>query len=53
MGHAGASGRYECIVDHLLVQGISVAERMNSFLGDQMQLILPATEILVPEFPPW
>ena len=52
MGRAGATGRYQCIVHHLLVQGISVAEIMNSFPRDQMQLLFPAMEILVPEFPP-
>jgi D-alanyl-D-alanine carboxypeptidase len=51
-GHAGTTGGYQCFVYHLPVQGITIAGMMNSIPGDQMQLILPALEVLVPEFSP-
>jgi D-alanyl-D-alanine carboxypeptidase len=52
VGHAGTTGGYQCFVYHLPVQGITIAGMMNSIPSDQMQLIFPALEILVPEFSP-
>jgi D-alanyl-D-alanine carboxypeptidase len=52
VGHAGTTGGYQCFVYYLPVQGITIAGMMNSIPSDQMRLIFPALEILVPGFSP-
>jgi D-alanyl-D-alanine carboxypeptidase len=52
LGHAGTTGGYQCFVYHLPVQSITIAGMMNCIPSDQMQLILPALEFLIPGFSP-
>ena len=52
LGHAGTTGGYQCFVYNLPVQGITLSGMMNKIPSDQMQLLVPALEILVPAFSP-
>jgi D-alanyl-D-alanine carboxypeptidase len=52
LGHAGTTGVYQCFAYNLPVQGITIAGMMNKIPSDQMRLVFPALEILVPEFSP-
>jgi CubicO group peptidase (beta-lactamase class C family) len=52
LGHAGTTGGYPCFVYSLPVQGITIAGMMNNIPSDQMEIVFPTLEILVPEFPP-
>jgi D-alanyl-D-alanine carboxypeptidase len=52
LGHAGTTGGYQCFVYNLPAQGITISGMMNNMESDQMQLIFPAIELLVPEFSP-
>ena len=52
LGHAGTTGGYQCFVYNLPAQAITISGMMNSIPSDQMQLIYPALEILVPAFSP-
>jgi D-alanyl-D-alanine carboxypeptidase len=50
IGHAGTTGGYQCFVYKLPNHEISISGMMNNMASDQMQLIGPALEILVPGF---
>jgi CubicO group peptidase (beta-lactamase class C family) len=52
LGHAGTTGGYQCFVFSLPAQGIIISGMMNRIPSDQMRLIFPALEILVPGFSP-
>ncbi len=52
LGHAGTTGGYQCFVHNMPAQGITISGMMNKIPSDQMQLIAPALEILVPAFSP-
>lgn len=52
LGHAGTTGGYQCFVYNLPAQGIIISGMMSNMESDQMQLIFPAIELLVPEFSP-
>jgi D-alanyl-D-alanine carboxypeptidase len=50
IGHAGTTGGYQCFVYELPNHEISISGMMNNMASDQIQLIGPALEILVPGF---
>jgi len=50
IGHAGTTGGYQCFVYNLPAHGIAISGMMNNMASDQMQLISPALEILIPGF---
>ena len=50
IGHAGTTGGYQCFVYSLPTQGITISGMMNNMASDQIQLISPALEILIPGF---
>lgn len=52
LGHAGTTGGYQCFVYNLPAQGITISGMMSNMESDQMQLISPAIEILVPKLSP-
>ena len=50
LGHAGTSGGYQSFVYNLPFQGITISGMMSNITSDQMWLISPALELLVPGF---
>jgi len=52
LGHAGTTGGYQCFVYNLPAQGITISGMMSNITSDQMQLISPAIEILIPKLSP-
>lgn len=52
VGHPGTTGGYQCFVYSLPNQRITISGMMSNMASDQMELISPALEILIPGFSP-
>jgi len=50
LGHSGATGGFQSFIYYLLNQNITVSGMMSNMESDQYQILLPALEILMPEF---
>jgi len=50
LGHAGTTGGFQSFVYYLPAQNITVSGIMNNTESNQYQILLPALEILLPEF---
>lgn len=49
IGHAGTTGGYQCFVYNLPAWEITISGMMTNMASDQMQLIAPVLEILIPD----
>ena len=50
IGHAGTTGGYQCFVYNFPNQRTTISGMMSNMASDQMQLIAPVLEILIPGF---
>jgi hypothetical protein len=50
LGDSGTTGGFQSFVYHLPAKNITISGMMNNMESNQYQILLPALEILVPEF---
>lgn len=50
LGHSGATGGFQSFVYYLPAQKLIISGMMSNMESDQYQILLPALEILIPEF---